>query len=414
MKNEHRNVWRMYAEKNEFESAKRFCMDNPAHMDIVLVKEAQLQYELGEYEASALTYSLTQSSFEEVCLKFLELNENDALMLYLKNRLEKLDGQDKTQITMLVVWMVELYSTAIARCTDEARKKAKIQEYDHFKKIPRVIDCMKNNRTVIYDLMASHGDNYNLTELTTVNRDFESVINQYINQNKFQDALNVLKGQKKSILFYKYCPILMEAIPKETIAVIMSPGKNFDVIKMLPTLVTIETDVHVAEVIRYLEYTINIMGCVEQAVHNYLIKLYGKHKNENMMTYLELQGTDATIVPYDINYALRVCTEHRIHAACVFLQCRLEMWMPAVELALTFDTRLAQQTASQPADKGLRRKLWLKIAEHQIRGKDDVSEAMNLIRECDLLKIEDILPFFSDFQKIDNFKEAICDALEVS
>lgn len=92
----------------------------------------------------------------------------------------------------------------------------------------------------------------------------------------------------------------------------------------------------------------------------------------------------------------------------------LELWHPAVELALTIDTKLAQRTASQPSDRDLRRKLWLMIAEHEIKAKNDVAEALELLKECDLLRIEDLLPFFGDFEKIDHFKEAICDALKVS
>lgn len=108
-----------------------------------------------------------------------------------------------------------------------------------------------------------------------------------------------------------------------------------------------------------------------------------------------------------------MCGEHNAKEACVFLQCLLELWLPAVELALTFDPKLAQQTASHPNDTDLCRKLWLRIAEHEIKGKDDVKQALELLKECDLLRIEDLLPFFSDFEKIDHFKEAICDALKV-
>lgn len=99
--------------------------------------------------------------------------------------------------------------------------------------------------------------------------------------------------------------------------------------------------------------------------------------------------------------------------ACVFLQCLLELWLPAVELALTIDVNLAQQTASQAYDRDLQRKLWLRIAEHEIEGTNDVAHALELLKKCPLLEIEDLLPFFDDFQKIDHFKEAICEALEV-
>lgn len=38
---------------------------------------------------------------------------------------------------------------------------------------------------------------------------------------------------------------------------------------------------------------------------------------------------------------------------------------------------------------------------------------MKLVQECDMIKIEDVLPLFNDFTTIDHFKDAICSALEV-
>jgi len=52
-------------------------------------------------------------------------------------------------------------------------------------------------------------------------------------------------------------------------------------------------------------------------------------------------------------------------------------------------------------------------AEHVVREKDDIQQAMEFLQHCDLVRIEDILPFFSDFVTIDHFKEAICNSLQV-
>nr|CAD7430565.1 unnamed protein product [Timema monikensis] len=51
-------------------------------------------------------------------------------------------------------------------------------------------------------------------------------------------------------------------------------------------------------------------------------------------------------------------------------------------------------------------------AQHVVREKDDIEQAMQFLKECDMLKIEDILPFFSDFVTIDHFKDAICTSLQ--
>lgn len=52
-------------------------------------------------------------------------------------------------------------------------------------------------------------------------------------------------------------------------------------------------------------------------------------------------------------------------------------------------------------------------AQHVVSGKNDIEQAMKFLHECDLIRIEDVLPFFSDFVTIDHFKEAICNSLQV-
>lgn len=77
------------------------------------------------------------------------------------------------------------------------------------------------------------------------------------------------------------------------------------------------------------------------------------------------------------------------------------------------DVDLAKSCADLPEDdEELRKKLWLKIARHVVQEEKDVKKAMNCLSSCNLLKIEDILPFFPDFVTIDHFKEAICSSLE--
>jgi hypothetical protein len=101
--------------------------------------------------------------------------------------------------------------------------------------------------------------------------------------------------------------------------------------------------------------------------------------------------------------------------ACVQLSGLLGLWESAVDLALTINLKLAKQLADMPPEEDveLRKKLWLKIAQHVVSGKNDIQQAMEFLQQCDLIRIEDILPFFSDFVTIDHFKEAICNSLKV-
>lgn len=84
-----------------------------------------------------------------------------------------------------------------------------------------------------------------------------------------------------------------------------------------------------------------------------------------------------------------------------------------IVLVFQVDVDLAKSCADLPEDdEELRKKLWLKIARHVVQEEKDVKKAMNCLSSCNLLKIEDILPFFPDFVTIDHFKEAICLSLE--
>jgi hypothetical protein len=402
----------MFLDRKEFELAKKYSQDNPLHFDIVLSTIGDEYYEKKSYMDAAIVYAQTKKSFEEVTLKFMQVNENRPLIHYLKCRLNELNAKtEQTQIVMLVIWICDLYLTEMHRSSITSLDRQK--EFDEFMSSKLVQNCLKENSKAIYDIIASHGDNYNLNALTAINEDYEDVINSYIQQNEFRDALDVLKSQKRADLIYKFAPILMEELPKEIVQMLIDRGKGLNATKLLPTLLCIKSNRHRSEVVKYLEFTIHSLGVQDQSVHNYLIQLYTKSNCvDKLMSYFETEGKEITMLHYDIHYALRLCKEFEIKEACVFLLCILEFWRQAVELALTFDIKLAQHTASQPLDRDLKRKLWLLIAEHEITKNENIQDAIELLKVCDLLRIEDLLPFFPDFQKIDFFKEAICDSLK--
>merc|ERR1711939_301417 len=89
-------------------------------------------------------------------------------------------------------------------------------------------------------------------------------------------------------------------------------------------------------------------------------------------------------------------------------------YQQAVELALQHDDiDLAAIVADRlENDDKLRKKLWLLIAEKKIKETSSIKEAIEFLKRCELLKIEDLIPFFPDFVVIDDFKEEICAALE--
>ena len=79
-------------------------------MDEVWTKQASDLFNQENYVESAKTYAKTRGSdFESVALKFLLIDKSDALLHYLKRRLELVKSAEKTQLTMIIVWLVEIY-----------------------------------------------------------------------------------------------------------------------------------------------------------------------------------------------------------------------------------------------------------------------------------------------------------------
>lgn len=235
---------------------------------------------------------------------------------------------------------------------------------ESFIRMDQLKNCVEENRSTIYDLMSSHGDKQNLIELTVLSKDFEQVIRQHIYKNSFHEALEVLKKQNRKDLFYQFSPILMQEIPKLTVNALIAQGRNLIPVKLLPALVSCEGNVHSSETVRYLEFCVNNLGCMEKAIHNLLLSLYANTQQEKLMQYLNQQGQDITMVYYDVHFALRLCREKNLIEACVQLSALLGMWETAVDLALKVSIDLAKQTANLPQnDIELRKKLWLKIGK---------------------------------------------------
>ncbi|CAH2232004.1 jg4063 [Pararge aegeria aegeria] len=310
VKREERNVWRIYSDKEQFDLAKLYCQNNPAFIDIINVKQAELLFSKGNYDMSAEIYAETQSSFETVCLKFLEVDKVNALKVYLGKRLDALED-DKTLISMIVIWMTELYLSQLGSLRRKGKSDSleyyQIQsDFEIFLLQPTVAKCMQHIKSVIYDLMSSHGDKDNLIKLTVINEDYENVIAQNIYKKSYIEALKMLQAKKKPELFYQFAPSLMEKMPSQTATALIAQGTLLNPTKLLPAFLSCENDeAHISEIIRYLEFMLQHFNVKDRAIHNYLLTLYVEYDQSALMKYLDRQGQEIVLVNYDVHYALR-------------------------------------------------------------------------------------------------------------
>uniref|UniRef100_A0A8C7MCB8 Vacuolar protein sorting-associated protein 18 homolog n=1 Tax=Oncorhynchus kisutch TaxID=8019 RepID=A0A8C7MCB8_ONCKI len=417
---EARDVWQMYMSMNKFDLAKEYCRDRPECMDMVLAKEAEHCFQNKRYLESAKCYALTQNYFEEIALKFIEAKQDEALKEFLLKKLNHLKQSEKTQITLLVTWLTELYLNHLGLLESAEGKHGVFQETrDEFRKFlssSKHKECLYNNRTTIYDLLASHGNVDDMVYFSVIMQDYERVISHHCQHDDYSAALEVLSKHCDEKLFYKFSPILMQHIPKKVVDAWIQMGSRLEPKKLIPALVNYSqmgSTQQVNETIRYMEFCVYQLTVTEEAIHNYLLSLYAKYKPDSLLLYLEQAGTHASYIHYDLKYTLRLCAEHGYLQACVLVYKIMELYEEAVDLALQVDVDLAKSCADLPEDdEELRKKLWLKIARHVVQEEKDVKKAMNCLSSCNLLKIEDILPFFPDFVTIDHFKEAICSSLE--
>ena len=198
-----------------------------------------------------------------------------------------------------------------------------------------------------------------------------------------------------------------------------------------------------AEAVRYLEHCA-ACGCDAPAVHNLLLWLLADApapsgasapsggvtaREAALLRYLRAAGGEAGGPPlYDVAFALRTCLARGARRAAVELYVASGALAEAVDLALCVDVELAKAVADKPGeeDEAARRTLWLRVASHVVRAAAEadaaapdageaatIREAVAFLKETDgLLRIEDMLPFFPDSARIDDFRDAVCASLE--
>lgn len=366
--NEQRNIWQIYLSQGFYDLAE--ChVSNEIDLDCVMCSKAVYLYEKREYLEAARAYCNSSSAFSEVCLKFIDLEDKEPLILYVETHLAKLSKKPDQSSTgegifALVSWLIDLYLLEINKPGRKESEKQKWQlQYDKFMSQFHVVKCVRSNRYAIQKLIVQHADNHNLIQFAIVSEDYEQVVEQHILDEKYAEALRVLGKQNDTDLYYKYGPILIGALPQETVELFISKGRKLQISRLLPTLINIESEKHIMEIIRYIEYCIYNWAEANQAVHNYLLSLYAEHQPNKLIKYLETEGCDVSLIHYEINYALAVCLQHEVRDACVFLYCVLELYHEATELALSFNIKLAKQTAFKPKSEEIQRELWLRIGK---------------------------------------------------
>ncbi|KAI5068926.1 hypothetical protein GOP47_0015227 [Adiantum capillus-veneris] len=430
---EGRDMWQVYLGVKDYTAALEHCRD-VSQKDHVYVAQAEIAFAAGDYVTAAVFYAKTTvvMTFEEIALKFVAVGDLDALRTYLLRKLDNLGKEDRSQITMVSTWAVELYLDKInslesSRTSDmkpNTEHQGILKEFRAF--LSDCKDVLDESTTL--KLLGSYGRVEELIYFAGLKEQHETVIHHYIQRGDARKAIAVLR--KSSIspeLQYKFSPDLIMLDPYETVEFWMTM-ENMNPRRLIPALMRYSSKPHAKgephEAIKYLEFCVQRQQNRDSAVHNLLLSLYAKEDDENtLLRFLESKyGKGIPGQPdifYDPKYALRLCLKEKRMRACVYIYSTMDMHEEAIALALQVDPELAKAEADKVEDDPeLQKKLWLMVAKHVIQQekgveRENIRRAIAFLKEADgLLKIEDILPFFPDFALIDDFKEAICASLE--
>ncbi|KAI9301302.1 Pep3/Vps18/deep orange family-domain-containing protein [Cunninghamella echinulata] len=411
IKNEERDVWKLYLDKQQYNMSLQYCKD-AAQKDKVFTAQAKDYFSQRRYQMSAKFFAESTVPFEEVALQFIEQNEMDALRVYLGNKLGRLQKKDRSQKTMIATWLVELYLSKLDELDDLATstlvstdstttnglndgttngfkdaayyKERQEDTLDEFKSFIESYNQHLHSPTTFH-LLSSHGRNNELLYYALLIEDYDKVINYWIVEKNWSKALEVICKQNKSSIFYKYSPVLMENEPYET-----------------------------NQAIRYLSFVVTTLNSTDAAIHNLLLTLYAMQSTRDESALLAFLKNEGREMHYNLDYALRLCSQNGRTESCVHIYSQMGLYEEAVNLALkNNDIELAVINADKPEDDDeLRKKLWLTIAKQVVSENKDIKTAMAFLTNCDLLEIDDILPFFPEFKVIGDFKEDICETLE--
>lgn len=456
---ERRDVWRVFMQKKDFQRAYENCIvaddaiETRRRQRSINSEHADHLFNENKFSASASIYATSDASFENVTLKFLALRDKEPLREYLQAVLQIQEpSTDSTQITILTLWLTDLFLNELDDLRDkdvppspsttatmkrqssrasinsqsnveqieDKNRKEKFNDirrkFQSFLRRPEIQTCINEHRSAMYDLLTSHGDLDDLILFAEHVKDYERVILLYFERGDYDNALKILEPLKDNIFLYKYSPTLIEKLPDLVVGVWKKKYNDiFEPKELLPAMLAYSRANPTGKIVLdFLKFCLS-RGCTDKSIHNYLLSEYVKFDSSQIMTYLRSQKEDLENINYDPRYALRLCIDNNLKEESVFLFRILNMYEEAVDTALEVSVKLAKECAQAAQNNDERtKKLWLKIAGSVVTKGHDLNEVMEILEDCgnDLLKIEDILPLFPDFETIDQFKKPIIKSLE--
>ncbi|KAG5993069.1 hypothetical protein E4U54_003480 [Claviceps lovelessii] len=429
-RDEEQNIWQVMMRLKQFESASRYARTQNQKETVAAAYGDHLA-KRGHWSEAAVLYGRSNKPFEDIALSIIDNNQPDALRQFLLTRLANTKRTAVIQRVIVASWLVEVFMAKLNALDDTILTQAELSENLNPAESKKLLESVraeyqefvskyKNelDRKTVYDIISTHGREGELLYFANAVNDYHYVLSYWVQRERWPEVLTVLKKQTDPEVFYRYSSVLMAHVAQEMVDILMR-FPDLRPRSLIPALLEYnrnfsgEANSH-NQAIRYLNYAIFQLGSKDAAIHNTLVSIYASHPSKDesgLLSYLQAQGDEPR---YDPDFALRLCIQHHRTLSCVHIYTSMGQYLQAVDLALSHDeVELAAVIADRPlSNPQLRKRLWLAVARKVIAKSDGIKAAIDFLRRCDLLKIEDLIPFFPDFIVIDDFKDEICQALE--
>ncbi|AEO68922.1 uncharacterized protein THITE_2118746 [Thermothielavioides terrestris NRRL 8126] len=430
-RDEDRDIWKIMLQMQQFDAALQYA-HTPAQRDAVAIASGDYLVSKGQYSEAAAVYGKSSKPFEEVALNFIDNDQPDALRKYLLTKLGTYKKSSVMQRVMIASWLVEVFMAKLNSLDDTIVTGAELSDTLNPKQTREQLDAVRAefhdfvnkhksdlDPKTVYDVISSHGREEELLYYANAINDYNYVLSYWVQRERWSEALKVLKRQTDAEVFYRYSSVLLTHAAADLVEILMRQS-NLNPRDLIPAMLeydrTYKGPLSQHQAVRYLQYVVNQLHSSDPAVHNTLVSIYASHPSKDesaLLAYLESQGDEPK---FDPDFALRLCIQNRRVLSCARIYTSMGQYVQAVDLALAHDeVELASIIADRPvSNPALRKKLWLAVAKKVISRQSGggIKAAIEFLKRCELLKIEDLIPFFPDFVVIDDFKEEICAALE--
>ncbi|KAM3137990.1 hypothetical protein pb186bvf_009885 [Paramecium bursaria] len=437
--NEDKDAWKLLMDKKMFLEAYDVASKyNSSHKLYIAGLCGDLLFQQKDYQRAAEYYQRSSKTFEEIFLKFLSCDDMKArqgLEYYLQELMNSLKKEQER--TLVLAWRFELLVYRLNE-TEKLFQETKLiesevkrkQQYsirqDMLNKVKESLDQFQSqyknelSKELVYQITINHGRVENCVEFAKLINDYETIIQHHINQENYKDAINNLKSVKDSSsmeVIQKYSHILMKFEPEQTLKLLITNVKKFDASKIIGGLMNIPNEQRKFG-IQFIEYQINHNKCTEKSINNLLIFfLTHPPQAEKIKQYLLIQEQlllNGDKIYFDLDFALRLFQQSSLIEPQIIIYGMMGLYTESVTLALDYGLiELAKEYAKKPeTNDDLRKKLWMLIAERLLKQNVAIDKVIELTKETDTIKIEDLLPHFNENIKIEHFKDEICNSLK--